>query len=138
MKAGELMDEYEQARRQGVDLERAVHVDSQPERKCHYCGKSAWSRGRSVLQGNEMVADRKALCASTLRSLVTLQDGVRTIGHIYGVSLRSNHVHKALKVEFFIMQIKIHITWLLFSATQCQDPLYINLTNGTTTTAPSI
>ena len=28
---------------------------------------------------------------------------------------------KALKVEFFIMQIKIHITWLFFSATQFQD-----------------
>ena len=39
VKAGELMDEYEQARRQGLDLERAVHVDSKPERKCHYCGK---------------------------------------------------------------------------------------------------
>ena len=39
LKAGELMDEYEQARRQGVDSERAVHGNSQPERKCHYCGK---------------------------------------------------------------------------------------------------
>ena len=32
----------------------------------------------------------------------------------------------ALKVEFFLMHITIHITWLLFPATQCQDPLYIN------------
>ena len=39
MKAGELMDEYEQARRQGVDLERDLQVDSKPERKCHYFGK---------------------------------------------------------------------------------------------------
>ena len=53
VKAGELMDEYEQARCQGVDLERAVHLDSQPERKCHYCGKSGHEEETCVLQENK-------------------------------------------------------------------------------------
>jgi hypothetical protein len=85
---------------------------------------------------------KKGFCEKEGPFVKTLDNALQSFGvqrqQYFSGAFIGNHVHKALKVEFFIMQIKIHITWLLFSATQCQDPLYINLTNGTTTTAPSI
>ena len=59
-------------------------------------------------------SEKKGFCEKEGPFVKTLDNALQSFGvqrqQYFSGAFIGNHVHKALKVEFFIMQIKIHIT----------------------------